>query len=210
MPLNLFIVGPSGCGKSTQAKLIADKYGLKHFSTGQLLREEMATASLLGLDAKSYMDSGNLVPDDIVYALLVSNLQKINNQNFIIDGFPRLLNQGQYIEKYLANKGSPLSLVIHLDVTAEEIHTRRAQMQDAFQDQDRTDNTPEAIASRQKFYDDNNKPIMDYFLANKKLFRVNGNRPIDPIFEDICQAINNTPVLKNDLGLHSGSKKVYK
>jgi adenylate kinase len=188
--LNLFIIGPSGCGKSTQAKLVAEKFGLQHFSTGALLRQEIESASVLGLDAKSYIAKGNLVPDDIVFALLVSNLQKINNQNFIIDGFPRLLNQGQYIEKYLANKGQPLDLVIHLDVTVEEIQARRAKMQDTFQDKNRTDNTPEAIASRQKFYDDNNGPIMDYFSASDKLLRVNGNRPIEPIFADICQAID--------------------
>jgi adenylate kinase len=190
MSLNLFIIGPSGCGKSTQAKLIAQKYGLKHFSTGQLFRDEITANSQLGRDAKSYIDKGNLVPDDIVFSILVENLNKIENLNFIIDGFPRLLNQGQYIEKYLANKNQPLDLIIHLDVTVEEIQKRRLSLGQTFQDTARTDSSPEAVAARQKFYDDNNAPIMDYFASKAKLLRVDGNRPVEPIFQDICQKID--------------------
>ncbi|MFA5532496.1 MAG: nucleoside monophosphate kinase [Candidatus Shapirobacteria bacterium] len=191
MSLNLFIIGPSGCGKSTQAKLIAEKFGLTHLSMGQLLRDEIAAASELGLQAKSIVDSGNLVPDEIAFAILTSNLEKINNQNFIIDGFPRILTQGQFIEGYLSSKNEPLDLIIHLDVTFEEISSRRAARGAEFQDANRTDSTPEAIAARQKFYDDNNGLIMDYFQSKNLLFRTDGNRPIEPIFEDISQKVNN-------------------
>jgi len=190
MSLNLFIIGPSGCGKSTQAKLIAAKYNLTHLSMGQLLRDEIAAESELGLKAKSIVDSGNLVPDEIAFAILTSNLEKIGNQDFIIDGFPRILTQGQFIEGYLANKSQPLDLIIHLDVTFEEIQTRRAARGAEFQDASRTDATPEAMAARQKFYDDNNGIIMDYFKNKNLLFRTDGNRPIEPIFEDICQKVN--------------------
>ncbi|MDD2482953.1 MAG: nucleoside monophosphate kinase [Candidatus Shapirobacteria bacterium] len=193
MALNLFIIGPSGCGKSTQAKLIAEKYNLTHYSTGQLLRDEIAANSELGLKAKSYIDGGNLVPDEILFTILTTNLTKINNQNFIIDGFPRMLSQGQFIENYLSSQNQPLDLIIHLDVTFEEIQARRAARGVEFQDAARTDNTPEAMAARQKFYDDNNGLIMDYFQAKNLLFRVNGNRPIEPIFEDICQKVNSLP-----------------
>lgn len=191
MSLNLFIIGPSGCGKSTQAKLIADKFGLTHLSMGQLLRDEIAAGSELGLKAKSIVDSGNLVPDEIAFAILTTNLEKISNQNFIIDGFPRILTQGQFIEGYLADKNEPLDLIIHLDVTFEEIQARRAARGAEFQDANRTDSTPQAIAARQKFYDDNNGLIMDYFQNKNLLFRTDGNRPIEPIFEDISQKINN-------------------
>jgi adenylate kinase len=191
MSLNLFIIGPSGCGKSTQAKLIAEKFGLTHLPMGQLLRDEIAVASELGLQAKSIVDSGNLVPDEIAFAILTSNLEKINNQNFIIDGFPRILTQGQFIEGYLSSKNEPLDLIIHLDVTFEEISSRRAARGAEFQDANRTDSTPEAIAARQKFYDNNNGLIMDYFQSKNLLFRTDGNRPIEPIFEDISQKVNN-------------------
>jgi len=193
MALNLFIIGPSGCGKSTQAKLIAEKYGLTHLSTGQLLRDEIAAASEVGLKAKAFIDAGNLVPDEIVFSVLTINFAKLNNQNFILDGFPRMLSQGQFIEKYLASQNQPLDLIIHLDVTFEEIQARRAARGVEFQDASRTDSTPEAIAARQKFYDDNNGLIMDYFQAKNLLFRVDGNRPIEPIFEDIVKTVNNLP-----------------
>lgn len=193
MPLNLFIIGPSGCGKSTQAKLIAQNYNLTHLSMGQLLRDEIAAGSELGLQAKSFIDGGNLVPDEIAFSILTTNLAKINNQNFILDGFPRVLSQGEFIENYLSTQNQPLDQIIHLDVTFEEIQSRRSKMGQSFQDSARTDSTPEAIAARQKFYDDNNGLIMDYFQAKNLLFRVNGNRPIEPIFEDICQKINNLP-----------------
>jgi adenylate kinase len=190
MSLNLFIIGPSGCGKSTQAKIIAAKYNLTHLSMGQLLRDEIAAGSELGLQAKSIVDAGKLVPDEIAFAILTSNLEKINNKDFIIDGFPRMLTQGQFIENYLADKNEPLDLIIHLDVTFEEISSRRAKMGAEFQDKNRTDNTPEAMAARQKFYDDNNGLIMDYFQSKKLIFRVDGNRPIEPIAADIDQKIS--------------------
>jgi len=189
MALNLFIIGPSGCGKSTQAKLIAQKYNLTHFSTGQLLRDEIATQSEIGLKAKSFIDNGNLVPDEVVYEILTTNLAKINYQNFIIDGFPRILSQGQYIENFLQQQKQPLDLIIHLDVTFEEISARRAKMGVEFQDKERTDNTPEAMVARQQFYDDNNDAIMNYFASKNLLFRVDGNRPIEPIFKDTDQKV---------------------
>ena len=149
MALNLFIIGPSGCGKSTQAKLIAQKYNLTHLSMGQLLRDEISSGSGFGDEAKSYLDNGKLVPDDLIFDILIAKLNTINNQNFIIDGFPRVLNQGKFMEFYLKKKELPFSLLIHLSVTFEEISARRAKLGSEFQDQDRTDNTPEAIASRQ-------------------------------------------------------------
>jgi len=150
MPLNLFIIGPSGCGKSTQAKLVAEKYKLTHLSMGQLLRNEIAAGSGFGLEAKKYIDQGIWVPDDLVFDVLIAQLEKLNYQNFIIDGFPRVLNQGRIIEFYLRKQSQPTSLLIHLDVTFQEIMDRRAKAGDEFQDKSRTDNTPEDIAGINK------------------------------------------------------------
>lgn len=190
MPLNLFIVGPSGCGKSTQAKLIAEKYGLTHLSMGQILRDEIAAGTGFGLEAKSYVDQGVWAPDDLVFDMLVSKLQSLNYQNFIIDGFPRVLNQGKIIEFFLKKQNQPFSLLIHLDVTFEEIMARRNKMGEEFQDENRTDNTPEAITARQNSYNETIDPIKEYFKEKGKLFEVDGNRPIEPIFEDICLNID--------------------
>jgi adenylate kinase len=189
MALNLFIIGPSGCGKSTQAKLVADKYQLTHLSMGQLLRDEITSGSPQGIQAKSFVDQGIWVPDDLVFEILFKRLETLNYQNFIIDGFPRVLNQAKYIEYYLKTKDQPFSLLIHLSVTFEEITTRRQKLGVEFQDKDRTDNTPQAIAKRQASYDETILSIKEYFKASNKLFDVDGNRPVEPIFEDICQKI---------------------
>lgn len=192
MSLNLFIIGPSGCGKSTQAKLIAEKYSLTHLSMGQLFRNEIAAGSEEGVEAEKYITQGKLVPEELSYKILTNSLEKINNQDFIIDGFPRTLAQGEFIEGYLAKIEETLDLIVHLDVTFEEIQTRRAARGDDFQDKDRTDSNPQAIAGRQKFYDDNNDQIMTHFKTKNFLFRVDGNRPIEPIFEDILLEIEKT------------------
>ncbi len=190
MPLNLFIIGPSGCGKTTQAKMVAEKYGLHHFSMGQLLRDEIASGSGYGLEAKSYVDQGVWAPDDLIFDILIGKLKTLNYENFIIDGFPRVLNQGRIIEFYLRKNHEPVSLLIHLNVTFQEIQDRRAKMGDEFQDKARTDNTPQDIANRQKSYEETIGPIKEYFKKHDKLFEVDGNRPVEPIFMDICQAID--------------------
>lgn len=191
MSLNLFIIGPSGCGKSTQAKLIAEKYNLTHFSMGQLLRDEIASGSKLGLDAKASVDAGIPTPDDIVLPILSQKLDSLHNQNFIVDGFPRVINQGNYIDHYLTDKAQPLTLVIHLLVDFLEIQKRREKLGQNFQDNSRSDNTPEAIANRQKIlYEQGITPILDHYRSLGKLFEVDGNRPIEPIFQDICQKID--------------------
>jgi len=190
MPLNLFIIGPSGCGKSTQAKLIAEKYNLTHISMGQLFRDEMAAGSGFGIEAKKYLDEGVWVPDDLVFDVLLSKLKTIDFKNFVIDGFPRVLNQGRVMEFYLRKNNLAFSLLIHLDVTFQEIMNRRAKLGEEFQDKDRTDNSPEEIATRQKSYNDTIGPIKEYFKAKDLLFEVDGNRPVEPIFEDIVTKID--------------------
>lgn len=191
MPLNLFIIGPSGCGKSTQARLIAQKYGLTHISMGQLLRDEMASGSGFGLEVKTYVDNGKLAPDDLIFDILIDKLKAIKTENFIVDGFPRVLNQGKYMEYYLRKNNLPFSLLIHLKVTLEEIAARRQKLGEEFQEANRTDNTPEAIKSRQQFYDDSINPIREFFKSKNLLFEVDGNRPVEPISKDICKAIDN-------------------
>lgn len=112
MSLNLFIIGPSGCGKSTQAKLIAEKYNLTHLSMGQLLRNEIAAGSEDGIEAEKCVTRGTLVPEELTFKILTNKLKEINNEDFIIDGFPRTLSQGTFIEGYLADQKEPLDLMV--------------------------------------------------------------------------------------------------
>jgi len=190
--LNLFIIGPSGCGKSTQAKKIAEKYGITHFSTGQVFRDEIASGSELGLEAKKHIDQGLFCPDNILIPIVEGILEKVNFQNFIIDGTPRRLNQAIEIQKMLISHQQDITFIIHLDVSAQEIVDRRLKLQQLggqFQDESRSDNTPEAIAKRQAQYNELNQPILDHFQSTGKLLRVDGNRAIEPIFEDIVKEI---------------------
>lgn len=189
MSLNLFIIGPSGCGKTTQAKMVAEKYSLTHISMGQLLRDEIAKKSGFGIEAKSYIDNGKLVPDDLVFDVLISHLKTIDYKNFIVDGFPRVLNQGRIVEFYMRKNNSPITSLIHLSLSFEQIKVRHEKLGEEFQDKTRTDNTPEDIANRQKFYDDNIEGIKDYFVSKGKFIDIDGNRPIEPIFEDIVKEI---------------------
>lgn len=189
MSLNLFIIGPSGCGKSTQAKLIAEKYNLSHLSMGQLLRDEIALNSDLGIEAKGYIDEGKWVPDELAFRVLTSKLESINNSNFIIDGFPRMLKQGELIEEYLESKNQKFSLLILLSVTFEEIMARRSRLGQNFQDTSRTDLSAEAVASRQKSYNDTITPIIGHYQQNGKMVVVDGNRTVEPVFADIVTEI---------------------
>jgi len=195
--MNLFIIGPSGCGKSTQAKLIAAKYGLTHFSTGKLFRNQISQKTPLGLKAKKYIDKGIFCPDKLVLKILFSALNSINNNNFIIDGTPRSSIQSKSIEDYLKTHHQTPTALIHLSVTYQEIKKRRSKMGQDFQDKLRTDNSPTAINKRQQEYERDIKPILKFYKKRNQLIEINGNRPIDPIFQDICQKINKLSVNKN-------------
>lgn len=192
MSLNLFIIGPSGCGKSTQAKLIAEKYGLTHISTGEAFRHEMATGTPIGIESKSYMDRGLFVPSEILIRLFAQEISKINNQNFIVDGTPRIPDQCPLIENYLSKNNQTITAIIHLDISFEEINARRQKAGTNFQKDDtkRSDNTPEAILHRQQEYLKNNDPILEYFQSRNKLIRIDGNRPVELIFADIVTKID--------------------
>jgi len=197
-PINLFIIGPSGCGKSTQAKLIAAKYKLTHFSTGKLFRDQMSQKTPLGLKAKKYIDKGVFCPDKLVLKILYSALSSVGDSNFIVDGTPRSPGQSESIEDYLKTHQQTTTALIHLFVTYQEIQKRRSKMGQNFQDKSRTDNSPIAINKRQQEYERDIKPILRFYEKRNQLIEVDGNRPVDPIFhQDICQKINQLSINKN-------------
>jgi adenylate kinase len=195
--LNLFIIGPSGCGKSTQAKLLAQKYSLTHISTGQLFRDEIIAQTPLGIQAREYIDRGVWVPNPLVIQVLTQKLQSIGSANFIVDGTPRKVGQCPALEEFLHDQGQELTLLIHLDVPYDEIAARRARLGMNFQDTSRTDLDPQDLQRRQHEYEKYNQPILDYFRAKDKLLTLDGNRPIQPIFEDICKKIESLNYLES-------------
>lgn len=188
--MNLFIIGPSGCGKSTQAKLIAIKYQLVHLSTGKLFRAEITAQSSLGLKAEKYVDKGIWVPDNLVLSTIFASLKKIHYQNFIIDGTPRYVSQCQPIKDYLNKNHQQITALIHLFLSNKEITRRRAKAGKKFQDSHRDDNSPQAIAHRQKEYQKTIKPILNFFRKQGNLIEIKGNRPVKPIFQEICRHID--------------------
>ena len=189
MPLNLFIIGPSGSGKSTQAKLIAQKYSLNHISTGQLFRDEINLNTPLGLEAKKYIDNGVWCPDELVLKILFSALDKINNQNFIVDGTPRLPGQPKPIENYLKKHNQSVTALIQLTLSYQTILKRRQKKGKKFQDANRSDNTPEAIKKRNQEYNKYLIPILKFYKKRNQLIKVDGNQPIEPIFQDIQEKL---------------------
>ena len=190
MSLNLFIIGPSGCGKSTQAKLIAQKYGLTHLSTGNLFRKEIKNKTKIGLKVQSYVNRGIWVPDQIVVDVISKKLAKISSKDFIVDGTPRRIRQAPLIHKYLQSVGQSITALIYLDVSYTEIAKRRTKAGEKFQTK-RADTSLSAIKNRQIEHAKTIKPILSYFEKQQKLIEVDGNRPIQPIFNDICLKINN-------------------
>ncbi len=193
MSLNLFIVGPSGGGVTQQATLIATKYGLANISMGQLLRDQISMGTELGVRAKLFIDQGRWVPDEITFSVLKAALRKINNQNFILDGYPRAINQGPLVEEYLSDFNQSVDALIHLNIDFAEIANRRA-LNEAqgkkFHLETRTDDTPQSIARQYQSYRQNIAPILNYFRQKSKLFDVDANRSIENIFSDICQYID--------------------
>jgi len=188
--INLLIIGLSGCGKSTQAHKIAKKYQLTHFSMGELLRQEIKRKTVVGIRAQKIISQGKWAPDEIVLPILFKALEKIDFKNFIIDGFPRLVDQAVAMDKRLQTIPSNIDLVIHMQITATEVLKRRQDRGDAFQSVDREDNSPQAIAQKELSYRQSIKPILDYYSQTKKLFEVDAKPPIEDIFEDISKKIN--------------------
>ncbi len=191
--LELVIIGPSGGGKGTQAKRIAQKYGLEHISMGKIFRREIRSASKIGIAAKEYVNKGEWVPTDLTLKLLSQELEKRNFENFILDGFPRLPDQPKALDKMLAEHNQDIDLVIHLKVSDEVIMARRRKAWEkgkSFYDQKRKDETEEAIRERLKSYHETIEPILEYYRQKDLLFNVNGERPIEPIFQDIVNQIN--------------------
>ncbi len=191
--LELVIIGPSGGGKGTQAKKIAENYGLDHISMGAVFRREIEAESEIGKKANQYVSQGEWVPTDLTIELLKQELEKNNFENFILDGFPRLPDQPEALDKMLAEHNQDLELVIHLEVADEVIMKRRKkawEKGESFYDQKRKDETMEAIKSRLQAYHNTVEPILNYYRQKGILVNIDGERPIEPIFKDIVKQIN--------------------
>lgn len=186
---NLILFGPPGSGKGTQSEKLVEKYKLIHLSTGNLLREEISNRTPLGLEAKSFMDKGQLVPDEVVIGMIDSSLEHHKDApGFLFDGFPRTAAQADALDKLLDLKKTEISLVLALDVTEEELVKR---LLNRGKTSGRSDDTNETVI-HQRFavYKNDTAPIAEHYKRLRKFQTIKGEGSVDEIFEAICQAID--------------------
>ena len=208
--INLVIFGAPGAGKGTQATLLAEKYDLLHISTGDLLRQEVAMQTPIGKRAKTIMDRGDLVGDDIVVPLLDRALRQRSThpdpqseqdpwdtlrngephrpEGCIIDGFPRTVSQAQTLEFLFSKLKRKIDLVIAIEVPRDEL-VRRIHERAAISG--RSDDTEEVIRHRLLLYDQQTEPVLDYYRVSGLLVTVDGSEQISDTNQRICQVLKN-------------------
>jgi adenylate kinase len=186
---NLILFGPPGSGKGTQSEKLIAKYGLKHLSTGDLLRSEIANQTPLGIEAKKIMDKGQLVPDEVVIGMISSALDASPNaKGFLFDGFPRTPAQAEALDKLLELKKTSISVMLALNVTEEELVKRLMKRGET---SGRSDDTNEnVIRARITEYRNKTEVVADYYRGFDKVVMVKGEGTVDDIFKSLSTEID--------------------
>ncbi|WP_018863556.1 MULTISPECIES: adenylate kinase [Thioalkalivibrio] len=212
--MRIVLMGAPGSGKGTQAKKIVSTFGIPHVSTGDLLRAAMAARTELGREVESAMNAGQLVPDDIALGLIRDRLQEPDAQEgYILDGFPRNVAQAEALDTMLEELGAPLDQVIQIDVPFEELKQRLTgrvscgdcgavfnthtfpPKQEGVCDlcggelMHRADDTEQTVVNRLKVYEEQTRPLIEYYAGRELLKHVNGTRDIVLIFDEIRQLL---------------------
>jgi adenylate kinase len=186
---NLILFGPPGSGKGTQSERLISKYGLKHLSTGDLLRSEIAGQTPLGLAAKSFMDRGQLVPDEVVIEMISSALD--NNpqaHGFLFDGFPRTTAQAEALDKLLNQKGTSIVVVLALQVSEKELIKRL--LNRGLTSGRPDDVNEEIIRNRITEYEKKTAAVADHYKKYDKVVYVEGEGDVDEIFMSLSREID--------------------
>lgn len=184
---NLILFGPPGAGKGTQAVKIAEKFGWKHVSTGDILRSEVAQGTPLGLKVKAVMEAGHLVSDELLIEIMESVFVKNSDvKGFVLDGFPRTLKQARELDVMLSKSGQKVTLVLALKVDEHELVGR---LLTRALDQGRKDDTEEVIKNRLVQYHNHTKPLIDYYKEQKLFREVYGVGSIEEIFNTLSSTI---------------------
>ena len=211
--MRIVLFGPPGAGKGTQASLLSEKYGAAHISTGDILREAVANKTEVGLEAKCYMDKGELVPDDVVIAIAKEKLASIGDEGFILDGFPRTIAQAEALDVALSELGKPLHAVVNLQVDEDELIRRLSGRRvcpgcgEPYHVESkpskaagvcdscagvlvhRADDQPEAIMNRLKVYHTQTAPVLGYYEGKGKLANIEAVGGIDEILGRVARAL---------------------
>lgn len=186
---NTILFGPPGSGKGTQSEKLIEKYGWIHLSTGDLLRKEMKAGTPLGKEAKSLIEKGHLVPDEVVIGMISSALDaNPESKGFLFDGFPRTVAQAEALDKLLSFRKTAIHSVLFLTVNEEELIKRlvgRAGTSGRLDDAD-----PEVQRKRQEVYKNETLPVAGYYEKAEKVEKVDGEGTIDEIFERLSARID--------------------
>lgn len=190
--INLILFGPPGSGKGTQAVKLAEEFNLYHISTGDLFRSELKNETPLGVEAKKYMDKGELVPDEVTIGMLSNKLDEYAGKvdGFIFDGFPRTQPQAEALDKLLDLKKTEISLVLALDVAENEIVDRILDRARSSENPRADDLDENIIRNRFQVYLKQTAQVADHYKKVNKVIELNGVGTINEIFESLKNEIN--------------------
>jgi adenylate kinase len=189
---DILLLGPQGAGKGTQGRLIAAEHGIPHVATGDMLRAAMATGTELGRQVKPIYDAGQLVPDDLMIALIRERLGADDaREGFVLDGFPRTMRQAEALEEMLREIGRGLDVVFEFQL-ADQVGRERMLRRAA--EEGRTDDTPEAIDERLRLYHEETEPLIEYFRTRGNLVGIHADRTVQEVFRELQQTLEQVAV----------------
>ena len=212
--MKIIMLGAPGAGKGTQAKKIAAKYGIPHISTGDIFRANIKGGTELGMKAKSYMDQGQLVPDDVTIGMLLDRIAEADCENgYVLDGFPRTIPQAESLTEALDKLGQKMDFAIDVDVPDENIVNRMSGRRACLKCGAtyhivyaapktenvcdtcgetlvlRDDDKPETVSKRLKVYHEQTQPLIDYYTKQGVLKTVDGTCALDEVFKAIVEIL---------------------
>ncbi len=186
---NIVIFGAPGSGKGTQSEKLIEKYGLKHISTGDVLRNEIRNETPLGITAKGFIDQGQLVPDELIVSMLAKVYDSFGKEHegVIFDGYPRTIPQAEALREMLKSRGHKVAAMLELDVPEDELMKRLVKRGI---ESGRSDDNEETIRKRLAVYHKQTSPLIDWYEQEGIRHHINGLGELERIFADICQIVD--------------------